>query len=188
LWTYNPYLHKDIGILGKLEHIHITVGVCYLHARWFFCCTSPLCVYVSKNPSSDQLFKNALIIVTNRDREAQGAPQLFAGTLLSVAAQEKADDMAFNSYFEHVSPSGKTPWYWFTSVGYYYTRAAENLAMNFDTPGNLEAAWMASPTHRVNIIRNSYTQIGIGIAHGTYLGKPATYIVEFFAKPIKSYL
>ena len=113
---------------------------------------------------------------------------LILSSLLSAAAQKKANDMALDGYFAHVSPSGKTPWYWYTSVGYYYVRAGENLAMNFDTPKELEMAWMASPTHRAIVIRKPYTQVGIGIAHGTYLGKPATFIVEFFATPIKNYL
>jgi uncharacterized protein YkwD len=134
-------------------------------------------------PTSSQSFEETLVALTNDDRVGQGVPQLTENALLSTAAQEKADDMAEKGYFSHYSPLGTSPWYWFTAVGYYYTHAGENLAINFDTPTSVEAAWMASPTHRANIVRNLYTQVGIGIAHGMYLGKPTTFIVELFATP-----
>jgi hypothetical protein len=44
-------------------------------------------------------------------------------------------------------------------------------------------AWMASPTHRANIVKPVYTEIGVGVAEGTYQGQPATYVVQYFGAP-----
>ncbi len=91
--------------------------------------------------------------------------------------------MVAGSYFAHYSPSGVSPWHWFTAAGYAYTHAGEDLALNFTNSETLEAAWMASPTHRANILKSVYTETGVGVAHGTYLGSPAVFIVELFATP-----
>lgn len=155
----------------------------------FFCISATAPVLVSAqtlaSPSSVS-FQETLVALTNHDRLAQGDPQLTENSLLSAAAQAKADDMAAKGYFAHYSPLGVSPWYWFTSAGYFYTHAAENLAMDFNDPAGVESAWMASPAHRANILRGLYTQMGIGVAHGTYQGKPATFIVELFATPASS--
>ena len=60
----------------------------------------------------------------------------------------KAQDMATLGYFAHVSPDGKTPWYWIEKVGYDYQYAGENLAINFSDSKDVTNAWMASPLHK----------------------------------------
>lgn len=137
--------------------------------------------------SSNHIFEESLIHFVNYDRVIRGRAPLATSSLLDVAAQKKANDMMTNGYFAHYSPYGVSPWHWFTEVGYYFTHAGENLAMNFYTPKSVEAAWMASPAHRANVLRSLYTQIGLGIAHGTYEGKPTTFIVELFATPVADY-
>jgi len=48
--------------------------------------------------------------------------------------------MLQNNYFDHYSPSGKSPWDFIDSTGYYFQYAGENLAMNFfDSREALEA-------------------------------------------------
>lgn len=133
--------------------------------------------------AKETLSARAIIALANQDRTAQGAGTLLQDPLLTLAAQKKADDMARRGYFSHMDPQGQTPWHWLTSVGYYYTRAGENLAINFDNAQSLQNAWMRSPGHRDNILKSGYTRVGIGIARGTYRGSPATFIVEFLATP-----
>ena len=43
-------------------------------------------------------------------------------------------------------------------------------------------AWRASPTHRANIVKPVYREIGVGIANGLYKGQPATFVVQYFGK------
>src|SRR3989344_4361887 len=69
----------------------------------------------------------ALTAYTNADRLALSLPGLTEDPLLTKAAQMKAEDMAAKGDFAHVSPEGKTPWYWLDQMGYQYSYAGENL-------------------------------------------------------------
>jgi len=129
------------------------------------------------------LTQHSIVALANADRTANGKGLLVEDPVLKKAAQAKAEDMAKKGYFAHVDPSGNRPWMWFKKFGYYYWSAGENLAVSFDDPAALESAWMNSPTHRANILTGAYKRVGIGIAQGTYQGRPANYIVEFFANP-----
>lgn len=127
-----------------------------------------------------------LTALTNNDRAINGVGTLTEEPLLTVAAQKKAADMAEKGYFSHVTPDGKAPWYWLDLVGYNYSYAGENLAVNFTDSKDVEEAWMKSPTHRANIVRSEFTRIGIGTAQGVYEGKDVTFVVQFFATPAKT--
>jgi len=125
----------------------------------------------------------AIISFTNKERKENNIPTLEENEKLNEAARLKAQDMASKSYFAHYSPEGISPWFWFTKVGYEYQKAGENLAVNFDDSKDIVDAWMNSPTHKENIIKEGYTQIGIGTAVGFHKGKEATYVVQLFASP-----
>jgi hypothetical protein len=123
----------------------------------------------------------ALATLTNQDRSAQGIPELTRDPELDKVAQAKADDMAQKGYFAHVSPEGKTPWYWLQQEDYPYTYAGENLAVDFTDSADVEEAWMNSPAHRANILKQQYTRVGIAVAQGMYQGKEVTFVAQFFA-------
>lgn len=125
-----------------------------------------------------------LATLTNDARASAGVPAVTRSPKLDEAARLAAIDMAEKGYFAHVSPDGKTPWYWLGQVGYAYSYAGENLAVNFSDSQTLQAAWMASPSHEANIVKPQYTQVGFGTADGTYDGKKTTFVVEFFATPL----
>jgi Cysteine-rich secretory protein family len=125
----------------------------------------------------------ALISFTNKERTRNGLPTLIESQVLTKAAQLKADDMVQNGYFAHYSPTNVSPWYWFTQAGYNYQKAGENLAVNFTESKDVVDAWMNSPTHRANIVKDGYTEIGVASAEGIYKGKKATFIVQLFASP-----
>ncbi len=133
--------------------------------------------------ASEALDAHSLIAFTNKDRVARGVKILVEDPLLNLAAERKAQDMAARGYFSHTAPNGKTPWSWLISLGYYYTRAGENLAQNFGDSASVERAWMQSPTHRANSMDELFTRVGVGIAHGMYQGAPTTFVVQFFATP-----
>lgn len=124
--------------------------------------------------------------LTNQEREAYDVPELKVNDLLTQAAELKALDMAEKGYFAHTSPEGRTPWYWLEQVGYKYSSAGENLAVNFYDSEDVDQAWMNSPTHKANIIKKEYTEIGIGVARGTYQGKNTIFVAQFFGKPYVS--
>lgn len=129
-----------------------------------------------------------LTSLTNEERAQNDAPPLVENELLAKAAQMKAEDMATYGYFAHTSPEGKTPWYWFEEVGYKYVLAGENLAVNFFESDDVAQAWMDSPTHRANIVKKDYTEIGIGTATGVYQGRNTVFVAQLFGTPMKVYV
>jgi hypothetical protein len=129
--------------------------------------------------------QSEIISLTNTERSQNNDGALTENIQLDAAAQAKANDMAAKGYFSHTGPDGKTPWQWIEEKGYAYHYAGENLAVRFDDSESVVNAWMASPTHRANIVKSQYTQIGVGVAQGMYEGYPATFVVQYFGTPLK---
>lgn len=125
-----------------------------------------------------------IISLTNVQRTDVGDGTLTENAELDAAAQAKANDMAAKGYFSHVGPDGKEPWAWISEAGYDYHYAGENLAVRFDNSSDVVNAWMASPTHKANIVKPVYTEIGVGVADGMYEGSPATFVVQYFGTPM----
>jgi hypothetical protein len=124
-----------------------------------------------------------LTSLTNDKRIENNTSSLSTNILLEKAAQLKANDMANRGYFSHNTPDGKTPWYWLDQVGYKYKYAGENLAINFFESKDVAEAWMNSPSHRANMIKDVYTEIGIAVASGFYQGYNTVFVVQFFGTP-----
>ncbi|MFA5348894.1 MAG: CAP domain-containing protein [Candidatus Paceibacterota bacterium] len=128
------------------------------------------------------IFPNVLVDLTNTARQEHSLHILKPNFLLEQAAQLKANDMAQKGYFSHNSPEGTTPWHWFDEVGYPYTYAGENLAVNFSDSGVLHQAWLDSPSHKANIVNANFTEIGIGTATGMYKEREAVFVVQLFGR------
>lgn len=122
--------------------------------------------------------------LTNKERQEQNLGALTVNETLNKAAQLKAEDMATKEYFAHTSPEGKTPWYWLKQVGYEYQYAGENLAVDFSDSQDVARAWMNSPTHKANIIKQNYTEVGTGVAEGKFEGKKTVYVAQVYANPL----
>lgn len=134
------------------------------------------------------VISSEIISLTNSQRAQNKVPTLVENTLLKQSAQAKADDMAARGYFAHKGPDGKEPWVWIDAAGYEYQYAGENLAVRFVDSKDVFVAWMASPTHRANIVKSTYSEVGVGISQGSYKGQPATFVVQHFGKPTKAAL
>ena len=125
----------------------------------------------------------AVFSLTNSERTDEGVAPLTRNSKLDRAAQMKAEDMAEKGYYAHVSPEGLTPMHWVDRAGYSYLMVGENLVVNRDSAREVVDAFMGSSGHRTNILRSDFTEIGVGVAQGTYKNKDATFIVQIFAKP-----
>jgi len=137
---------------------------------------------------SSSLYSSAInakniVELTNQTRKNLGLEPLSVSDKLAIAATNKAKDMVTKSYFAHTSPDGKTPWVWIKDVGYQYSYAGENLAVHFYEAEDVDAGWMASPTHRANIVNANYTEIGVGTASGIFDGVNSTFVVQMFGRP-----
>lgn len=129
------------------------------------------------------VFPGALDDLANVVRKESGLGSLTPNPVLAAAAEMKAKDMVEHSYFSHNSPQGKTPWYWLDKAGYKYDYAGENLALNYAESEDVTNAWMNSPTHRANLLKSGYTEVGSAVATSTIKGQVLTFIVEFYGHP-----
>lgn len=129
---------------------------------------------------------SGLLDQTNLARQKASLPALKLNSSLDQAAYEKAQDMLKHNYWAHVSPTGVQPWSWITSVGYNYNTAGENLAKNYDSSQSTVAAWLASPTHRANIMNTTYTDVGFSVVEGQLLGQDTSLVVAYYAEPASS--
>ncbi len=121
-----------------------------------------------------------LLQITNADRKAQGLSQLHLDDQLSKAATMKAADMFSKDYWAHNAPDGTTPWVFIKNSGYSYTFAGENLARGFFTAKDTVDAWMASPSHRENMLSTNYTDVGFAVEKGKLSGEDTILVVEMF--------
>lgn len=124
--------------------------------------------------------KTDVVDLTNQKRLQLGLQPLEISADLEVAARAKAEDMLKDDYWSHVAPDGTEPWAFFASVNYDYRYAGENLARDFSNAHDAVEAWMASPTHRENMLSANYNEIGIAVVEGDLDGKDTTLIVQLF--------
>ncbi|OGG12167.1 hypothetical protein A2Z00_05815 [Candidatus Gottesmanbacteria bacterium RBG_13_45_10] len=127
-----------------------------------------------------------LLAGTNAKRQASGLAPLTLNSLLSQAAAAKAQDMLTKNYWAHNSPTGATPWDFISGAGYKYVVAGENLAKNFSTSQVVVDAWMASPSHRDNLLKSSYKEVGYAVVNGVLGGEETTLVVQMFGASTSS--
>lgn len=125
-----------------------------------------------------------LLDLTNQERIKQGLGTLSINENLSHAAVSKADDMYKKNYWAHFGPDGSSPWDFIIKSGYQYEYAGENLAKNFLFSQGVVDAWMNSPTHKDNLLKKEYNEVGFAIVNGMLNGEETTLVVQMFGTPI----
>ncbi len=126
---------------------------------------------------------NALLDQTNQTRVDAGVLPLKLNPQLNQAAYLKAQDMFAKQYWDHVAPDGTQPWKWFGDAGYNYDEAGENLAKGFSSTDAMVTAWLNSPEHKANLLRDSYQDVGFAVVSGNLNGEPALLVVALYGKP-----
>ncbi len=124
-----------------------------------------------------------LLELTNQKRVENGLSTLTYNDKLAAAASAKAQHMFSNNYWAHYAPDGTAPWSFILGAGYQYTYAGENLAKNFMFSSDVVDAWMNSPTHRENLLRPEYTDVGFAVVNGMLSGEETTLVVQMFGTP-----
>ncbi len=129
---------------------------------------------------ASQISTSEVIRLTNEKRAQNGLPALVFNQKLTDSAKEKAEHMIQYDYWAHNAPDGTQPWYFFTKHGYSYRYAGENLARDFSTASAAVDAWMASTSHRENMLSPKYKDIGVAVTEGDLSGSDTTIIVQHF--------
>jgi uncharacterized protein YkwD len=136
------------------------------------------------------LVRAAILCLNNEERGARGLPALKENSRLRQAAAGHSGDMVAHRYFAHDAPDGADFVDRIVRAGYVRrdqgSWLGENIAWGTGakaTATEIHGAWMASPSHRANILRRSFREIGIGIALGNPVVSPsdagATYTADF---------
>jgi len=128
-----------------------------------------------------------LLEKTNQERTNQGLPPLHYNDKLAAAACNKGQDMFTYNYWAHYRPGdGTAPWHFIKQSGYQYEYAGENLAQGFLFSDAVVQGWMNSPTHRANIMRPEYDDVGFCVTNGVLQNEETTLVVQLFGKPVLS--
>lgn len=125
----------------------------------------------NNNDTSSTLPNTAETVLSliNEERKAQGITPLQIDDLLNITAQAKATDMVKNNYFSHESPTYGSPFEMMQNAGITYRTAGENIAGN-PSVENAVKSWLASESHKQNLLSNAYNYIGIGIEESPAYG------------------
>lgn len=170
--NYRPHIFRELSvaiiIIGSIFMLGFSAGSSFL---------------IHKTVLGASVTANVLVDLTNESRLAFNESPLTRSPLLDQAATLKADDMSTLGYFSHNSPTGVTPWHWFQKVGYTFLYAGENLAINFVDANEVRDAWLASPTHRANLLDVKFKEIGMATVSGVYKDGPTIYVVQLFGTP-----
>jgi uncharacterized protein YkwD len=109
-----------------------------------------------------------LLRAVNTTRAAHGLGTLRLDSTLTRVARRHSAEMIQGGYFSHGDFRGRM--LAFHVAGPF---VGENLAWgsgSYAAAGRVIAEWLASPAHRANLLRPSFTRIGIGASQGRFLG------------------
>lgn len=180
-FTYPRYSndHKARLIHSSTLAIISAFLILYQLVLFLFPLTGVKVLGYAANISTDEVIR-----LTNQKRLENGVSALLYNPTLSLAAKAKGDHMLQYDYWAHVAPDGTEPWKFFSDYGYKYRYAGENLARDFSDPASAVDAWMASPSHRDNLLSSKYQEIGIAVVEGDLGGVDTTIIVQLFGTPL----
>jgi uncharacterized protein YkwD len=118
--------------------------------------------------------------LTNKAREKEKLPPLRLNGVLVKVARGHSANMAKQEKMAH-ELDGKNPSQRIKEAGYIASWGGENVGeTDGDTPEAIFKMWMESAAHKANILKDKYTEIGVGIARNA---KGEVYYTQVFAAP-----
>jgi uncharacterized protein YkwD len=119
--------------------------------------------------------ETSLLREMNRVRTQHGLGRLSADTHLQRAARSHSREMLVANVFQHGAFGSRM--LQFNVTG---RLAGENLAWGTGVRGTAQgivAAWLASPEHRANLLRPSFSRVGISDLVGSFRGYRGAHVV-----------
>jgi uncharacterized protein YkwD len=115
-------------------------------------------------------FEREVIELTNAYRAEHGRAPLAANAALSAAAEDWSGEMARGDFFRHSDVARQVAAFGYDAAGY-----GENIAAGQRSPEAVVDAWIASPGHRANLLRDGFEDIGVGYVFRANDGGDAPY-------------
>ena len=120
------------------------------------------------SPTKEEMEATLAALINNKRASYGLAPYDFGDAQLNETAQVRSQELAQS--YSHKRPDGTAC----TTAFPEYGAAGENMSRDYNTPENVHAYWMASPTNRSNILdeqgyKYSKASVKLNIAEdGTY--------------------
>lgn len=134
-----------------------------------------LLVPVAASAGASASQDTAVLREMNRMRAQNGLPALRLDAHLETAALAHTREMIAGNVFEHGDFSGRI-----RRFRVAFRIAGENIAWGTGPQGSAQsivAGWMASPGHRENLLRRSFTRVGVADLSATFLGYRGAHVV-----------
>ncbi|MFJ2030385.1 CAP domain-containing protein [Streptosporangium sp. NPDC087985] len=106
-----------------------------------------------------------IIQLTNVQRRKYGCAPLRIDRRLIRSARAHSEEMGQSGTFSHSSPDGASPWDRMEAAG-YRDGGAENISRGYASAAETVRRWMATSSHRGNILNCRLTATGVGIMEG----------------------
>jgi len=119
--------------------------------------------------------ETSLLRVMNSVRSEHGLTRLTLDPRLQRAARSHSREMIGSNVFEHGAFGARMAQ--FNVAGHV---AGENLAWGTGSRGSalgIVRAWLASPEHRANLLRPSFTRVGVADLLGAFQGFRGAHVV-----------
>jgi uncharacterized protein YkwD len=138
--------------------------------------------------------KEKMLVLINRARRSSRncgykifipAGKVTWNPTLARAALNHSVDMATKNYVSHTAPDGGEVSLRVEVVGYDWITVGENISAGRENSEEVVAAWLQSPVHCENIMRQSYTEIGAACFHNKD-SKYKTFWTVVFGSPNES--
>ena len=149
--SISGYTHVKTSINGRdttaaYVKVEGNINICYSHKK---------ASIVYSNGTYDANYAQEVIALLNKERKNAGLGTLKIDYALTEAAKIRADEATVS--FSHTRPDGNP--FWTVDASCVY---GENLAYGTRlSPQNAHAGWMASKTHKDNLLKPGYKIIGV---------------------------
>lgn len=150
---------KDFYLLELVDSEGLALGVFTITPKGFF----PIIPLPESKEVKDSNTKLDSIKRINTFRSSHSRSQLIEDEAITQLAQIRADDMVSKNYFSHTTKNGKTVNDFRIDLG-VKVPLSENIATSFQGALAASQSLEFSLTHRDNLLKNSHTRMGIGIA------------------------
>ena len=111
--------------------------------------------------------ESSLFNSVNAIRLQYGVGPLSLNSSLSNIARARCTDMFNRNYFSHTTPDGKNIFIILNENAFTWQYAGENIYQcspaSLGSENSILNTWMASPSHRDNLLKGAFHQVGIGI-------------------------
>ena len=129
-------------------------------------------------------YEQRVVDLVNTVRAQNGLPPVTLSAQLTASARAYSDNMGTANFFGHVGPDGSDLISRNEAAGYTdWVDLAENLSAGQPDPESVVKAWMASPTHRANILSPRVNEIGVGYSFFPKSTYGHYWTQEFGARP-----